>query len=40
MLYFSISGKVSRNVLLTLVYAVLGIYLYARKQPANPKEYY
>jgi O-antigen ligase len=32
-LYFVISGQVSQNDLLTLTYAVVGIYLYARELP-------
>jgi len=34
-LYFCISGQVSQNGLLTMAYAVLGCYLYARELPAD-----
>jgi hypothetical protein len=34
-MYFAISGQVSQNGLLTMVYAVFGIYFYARELPAE-----
>ena len=36
-LYFGVSGQVSQNGLLTLVYAVFGVYFYARDLPAVAK---
>ena len=34
-LYYAISGQVSQTALLTMVYAVFGIYFYAREIPAS-----
>jgi hypothetical protein len=36
-MYFTVSGQVSQNGLLTMVYAVFGIYFYARGLPADDR---